>query len=370
MCDDRELPAGPPGKSATIVALIGVVGLLAMLATAACRTIQDPVPINAWDDVRFGPLVPHDTFPGDCGLCHVPERWDVLRDDFAFDHEAETGVALEGAHTQAACLRCHNDRGPVQQYVARGCSGCHVDPHAGRLGTDCAHCHHQVDWRPTGMIAEHATTRFPLTGAHAGIACDACHRRAKLGDFRGEPTECHLCHMDDLARATDPDHRQSGLVRDCQRCHSTVSWAGAAFDHTTFPLTGAHARADCLDCHVGGRYRGTPRDCIGCHQQDYQQATNPNHVTAQFPTTCEVCHSTVAWRPASFNHDPYFPISSGDHSGLSCIDCHPGNNYNTFSCITCHAHRRTEMDDEHRGVPGYMWVSAACLQCHPRGRER
>ena len=32
-------------------------------------------------------------------------------------------VALRGAHAQAGCLLCHNDRGPVQQFAARGCGG-------------------------------------------------------------------------------------------------------------------------------------------------------------------------------------------------------------------------------------------------------
>ena len=52
-----------------------------------------------WDK-KWGPLVPHKTFPKKCDLCHVPKRWDVMRPDFHFDHLKETGYALEGAHAE------------------------------------------------------------------------------------------------------------------------------------------------------------------------------------------------------------------------------------------------------------------------------
>jgi hypothetical protein len=75
-----------------------------------------------WDK-KLGPLVPHKSFPKDYGLCHVPDRWDVIKKDFHFDHEKETGYRLEGAHVTAFCVRCHNDRGPVKTFSVRGCAG-------------------------------------------------------------------------------------------------------------------------------------------------------------------------------------------------------------------------------------------------------
>jgi hypothetical protein len=38
-----------------------------------------------------------------------------------------------------------------------------------------------------------------------------------------------------------------------------------------------------------------------------------------------------------------------------------------FSCITCHAHNQSDMDNKHSGVSGYSYNSAACYQCHPTG---
>jgi hypothetical protein len=138
------------------------------------------VPRESWSK-HWGPLVPHKTFPGDCSICHVTDSWDTLKKDFSFDHKAQTGYPLEGAHTEAACLRCHNDRGPVMAYVNRGCGGCHPDPHASALGLDCQRCHSQTDWTPTGLIAEHARTRFHLVAAHAVAPCESCHLQAAVG---------------------------------------------------------------------------------------------------------------------------------------------------------------------------------------------
>ena len=120
-------------------------------------------------------------------LCHEGTEWRGVRDDFVFDHEAETGVPLVGAHARAACLLCHNDRGPVAVFAAQGCGGCHEDIHRSTLGPDCARCHTEETWRPFGQIEMHARTRFPLVGAHASTSCYRCHPGAEVGYF--VPTE-------------------------------------------------------------------------------------------------------------------------------------------------------------------------------------
>ncbi|MSR47041.1 MAG: hypothetical protein EXS13_08245 [Planctomycetes bacterium] len=344
-------------------ALFAIGGVLLL---AACYALR-PLPRQGWDEGRFGPLVPHRTFPTDCSLCHVAQRWDLLKPDFAFDHAAATGTALEGAHANASCLRCHNDRGLVSEFVVHGCGGCHVDPHEGTLGGDCTACHDQQTFEPTGRIAEHARTRFPLAGAHLAAACDRCHEQARIGRYVGAPLECAACHQADLASATSPDHVALGYQDDCQRCHSPTAWRGAHFAHTTFALQGQHRAADCTNCHVAGGFAGTPRDCYSCHAADYAATTAPDHATAGFGTSCEQCHTANTWGDGNFDHDS-FPIS-GAHDGLDCADCHTTGNYPTFSCIDCHEHRQSEADKEHKDEQGYSWNSLACFSCHPDGRE-
>jgi hypothetical protein len=342
-----------------------IVLALALVAVIACNVVAPP---HGWPQDR-GPVVPHDTFPADCSLCHLPGGWHAIRPDFEYDHAAETGVALGGAHREARCLRCHNDRGPVAAFAQRGCGGCHVDPHRAELGARCEDCHGEQTWRPREQIERHARTRLPLSGAHAAVACFACHPGAQASNFAGLDPRCDTCHQRDLGRARDPDHQALGWTRDCQQCHVPTGFRPARFAHPpSFPLRGGHQGLDCARCHgPGNAFSGLSRDCDACHLDDYQRTADPSHAAAGFPTRCDSCHTTSGWRGARFDHR--FPIQSGRHAGLSCSDCHgAGAGFAQFRCVDCHAHERGETDRRHRDVPGYVYASPACYQCHPTGR--
>jgi hypothetical protein len=393
-----------------------VLGALSFLVVIACvsRWRRDQ-PVQGWWDER-GPVVPHDSFPADCSLCHQGDGWTEIRADFAFDHAGETGVPLVAAHAAAQCLRCHNDRGPVAAFAARGCAGCHADVHRGLMGADCESCHDQESWRPDAVIEIHARTRFPLIGAHAAAACWRCHPGGQSGNFAPVSAECITCHQSDLALALDPDHVAQGWVSDCDECHIPTTWAGAGFRHGTWPLSGAHKAADCTQCHVGGVFAGTPSDCVDCHLSDYVGATDPDHDALGFPTDCAQCHGTSDWDDAQFDHagivtgcvschlsdyqattdpdhaaagfplecegchntrtwndaqfDHSFPIQSGTHGGFDCAECHlsPGT-FDNPTCTSCHEHFCSEMNRKHDEVSGYVCVSSACIDCHPTGKQ-
>lgn len=205
------------------IAVAVCVGTLAL----ACAT-QGPLGIEQhrwWSGL--GPVLPHDEFPEDCSLCHVGEDWHSVRDDFVFDHEAETGVALQGAHMSAKCLLCHNDRGPVDVFARQGCAGCHEDIHIGTLGNRCDTCHVEQSWFPFGQVELHRKTRFPLEGVHASTSCRRCHVGAEQGRFVPTDTQCVTCHTDDLAVALNPGHVGLGWVDHCDRCHQPTTWQNA-----------------------------------------------------------------------------------------------------------------------------------------------
>ena len=61
-------------------------------------------------------------------------------------------------------------------------------------------CHTTSGW-PGGKF-NHATTQFPLTGAHLPLACAQCHGD---GVWRGKPTACVACHQRDYDRRDDPE---------------------------------------------------------------------------------------------------------------------------------------------------------------------
>lgn len=205
-----------PGKS-TCLAMIASAALVVACVT---QTPGAAARHRWWSGL--GPVLSHDTFPGDCSLCHDGGDWLKVSDDFSFDHEKETGVPLYGAHLEARCLLCHNDRGPVATFAARGCGGCHEDVHFGRLGQNCRECHQEETWRPFGQVARHNRTRFPLVGVHADTACRRCHPGAEVGNFVPTDTECVTCHADDLARTTN--HVGLGRTTNCDRCHMPTFW--------------------------------------------------------------------------------------------------------------------------------------------------
>ncbi len=248
-----------------------------------------------------------------------------------------------------------------------------ASPH-GDIKIACTACHTTEGWTvlASPMKFDHSTTGFKLTGQHKDIACQDCHIQLR---FTKTPTDCYSCHRKDYDAAISIDHRLAGFGTNCVQCHraSAATWQ-SSFDHnlTDFPTRGAHEAVPCLSCHIGNRYRGTPIECIACHEKDYVAAQNPNHITAGFNTECAVCHRALTWQPAAFFPHPYFPIHAGDtHSpGVwnACTDCHSDQpNYSTFACINCHEHTKARTDSRHQGVSGYVYESSACYRCHPTG---
>ncbi|MCA8977665.1 MAG: hypothetical protein KDC98_23270 [Planctomycetes bacterium] len=339
-------------------------GLLAacmLTLVVACATF---VPQHGWDADTYGPVVPHDGFPADCTLCHAPGDWHTMRADFKFDHEAETGVALSGAHNQAGCLMCHNDRGPVAQFTARGCSGCHADPHLQRLGQNCKDCHNEDTWQPREAIAQHDRTRFPLVGSHAAVACFRCHAGAQVGNFAGASPDCGSCHMDDRTRSKDPDHILLNFSTDCKTCHLALDWKPARFSHpASFPLTHGHFNLECRQCHTTpNSFTGLSPACASCHSDEHAATTEPSHLAASFGTDCSECHTTVTFRQANWQHPAGFAMTFG-HANRNCSECHTGQSYvNTSTdCVSCHL-------DNYQSTNNPNHVTAQlpqdCEQCH------
>jgi hypothetical protein len=319
----------------------------------------------------------------DCARCHVTAAWERLRPGVAgFDHR-RTGFPLRGAHAALLCDRCHAGSATSGEAAARGggasargaaraaCASCHADPHRGEQGTSCEQCHSERSFRAEDGLTRHRATRFPLTGAHASAECGACHLERASGRFTPLPTECGACHLRDYLATTNPNHAATGFSTRCEECHRPTVWSAAKVYHDRFfPLTGAHAAVACASCHPGGRYAGTPRDCFGCHAADYGAAANPNHAQSGFGTDCQSCHGESSWRPATFDHERFFPLRSGPHSRFrnDCNACHPQpSNRSVFTCTTCH--QRNDTDREHRNEPGYRYADADCYRCHPQGRH-
>ncbi|GMV05048.1 MAG: hypothetical protein AMXMBFR53_13280 [Gemmatimonadota bacterium] len=363
----------------------------AQVACATCHTVPDyglkgPRPATADDCVAchqadYDASHPGSAFPTTCLSCHARDRWEGA----TFDHGARTGYVLEGPHAPVACATCHTMPGYGLRFptptAADDCVACHqADYDANHAGSGfpatCLSCHARDRWE--GANFDHVqATGFELVGPHAPLACTSCHGvpgYVLLFPPPATPDDCVACHQADY----DREHAGSGFPTTCLSCHASDRWEGATFDHAAaasgFVLVGAHAVTPCASCHtIPGYGLVFPRpasadDCVACHQADYA----PAHGAEGYPTTCASCHNATAWEPSTFDHDrQYFPIHSGAHreEWSRCADCHTNPaDFGVFTCLTCHEHRQSAMDDKHKEVTGYAYTSAACLSCHPVGK--
>ncbi len=310
-----------------------------------------------------------------CTDCHTTSGWKFEMEKSKFDHN-KTEFKLEGQHGLTNCSECHTSL--VFNEAKSNCVDCHSDLHNTTVGTDCARCHTPKSWIVDNITEIHQMGRFPLLGAHNSIDCSACHTSASQLEFEPLGVECIDCHQDNYLATTTPDHSQAGYSTNCIECHKIEAheWSSSGINHDFFPLNEGHEIADCSACHKEGLTGPISPDCYSCHQNDYNSATNPTHQNAGFSTDCVECHTlSPDWKPANFTaHDGmFFPIYSGEHKGEwdACTDCHTQpDNYSAFSCIDCHEHNRSEMDDEHNDVNGYSYNSMACFSCHPGGSEK
>jgi predicted CXXCH cytochrome family protein len=314
--------------------------------------------------VSFTTDSPHgEKFKVSCNVCHSPSSWKIDKTIYSFDHN-KTAMPLEGSHMETNCRSCHATL--VFTDAKTACSDCHADIHENTTGPDCGRCHTPKSWIVENITALHRQSRFPLVGPHVTAECSQCHKSASLLRFEPLGIACFDCHQANYFATTKPNHAQSGFSVNCEECHSINSfdwnWNGSNIDHSFFPLSAGHAIADCKRCHTNGTYSNISRECSSCHLANYNQTTNPNHLSAQFPTTCYQCHTTNPdWKPATFNHTN-FPLTSG-HALTDCNQCHINGNYTNTSteCVSCHLANYNQTTDPNHVSAQYP---TTCGECH------
>jgi hypothetical protein len=301
----------------------GATTLVALRATT-----KECVACHAAKDVHQGRL------GTSCAECHTTATWT----DAKIDHN-RTRFALVGQHVGGLCESCHVDRHWAG--IGMTCRSCHAkdDPHASQFPGDCASCHSATGWKD--VTFDHSTTTFALQGAHAGPTCAACHAN---GRYVGTPTACAACH-------TKPSSHGSALSGTCSSCHTTTAWKPATFNHdkAAFKLTGAHQSVTCQKCHAGGGFSGAPTACVACH-------TKPASHGSALSGTCSSCHTTTAWKPATFNHNKAAFKLTGAHRSVTCQKCHGGGTFSgtPIACAACHTKPAS-----HGSAFG-----SACASCH------
>lgn len=357
----------------------------------------------------------------ECRACHTEHKGRNARvvklDEKAFDH-ARTDFPLRGKHAKQACKDCHFAN-VKHRKAASDCFACHRDDdkHKGHLGTKCANCHGEADWKQARF--DHGKTRFALRGAHDDLKCDKCHTDLSFartpmdclschrkddthkGIFGGRCQDCHRetkwdqptfrhdtdtryrlldkhrvvpcekCHGSPGAVKKTPsrcvachkadDTHKGSLGEKCESCHSEKQWKQARFEHNRdirFPLRDKHAAAKCESCHKPGATTAKlPGRCNDCHVEDDRKKGHKG----RYGEKCESCHNEKAFKPSLFLHDRDTPYPLRDkHRQVKCDDCHKGPSVfdklanNCFAC-----HERIDMDKGHKGRFG-----AKCETCH------
>ena len=347
----------------------------------------------------------------DCSQCHTSEtnlRFEPMDDACFSCHQPEYVATTNPDHEQAGystnCIECHkidafewtgiginHDFFPLTQgHAIEDCARCHTSPDYSSISPDCITCHNedflatnnpnhqtlhfsptcttchttQPGWKPA-EYNEHDNQYFPIySGSHNGVwdNCTDCHTDPNnYAEFT-----CISCHSNP---ETDNEHNEvagySYTNTACLACHPTGSEDGA-FDHnnTNFQLTGAHTNVECLSCHANG-YAGTPIECVACHMDNFDQTTNPNHITLGVSTDCASCHTTAPdWNPAKFpNHNDFYPLN-GAHATIKdqCIACHNGDYNNTpNTCVGCHQSDYNQTTNPSHTALNY---STDCVLCH------
>jgi len=335
----------------------------------------------------------------DCASCHQVQEWKPAT--YTVAQHAASAYPLEGKHATVRCDACHRriqgatpgTAGVRIRMAHATCRDCHEDAHGTQLakrpdGGACESCHRVDGWKSVSFtVAQHARLRLPLEGAHAKIACAACHGpdRPGLPALPGEgalgparvaivPREvaCEACHFDPHAGKLAGKGRRPGKA-GCLACHGTDSFRPSTMDvaahsATPFPLEGGHGAIPCAACHAEIKspsaassllLKHAPRPpmtfavqgfqrCEACHQGPHgnQFAKRPDR------GACASCHTTLAFKPASrFDHgrDAGFSLE-GAHARVACARCHParkdaaGRSFVLYrpvpkDCKSCHGER-------------------------------
>jgi len=280
-----------------------------------------------------------------CRACHTEHKGREARvvtlDEKTFDHR-QTDYLLKGKHAETECKQCHRP-GSKFSSAQTTCIGCHKknDEHKGKLGTKCADCHTETDWKEARF--DHDKTRFKLDDKHAKAACKDCHRD---NAFKNTPLACVSCHRKD-------DTHKGRYGEKCQTCHNAKLWSDILFDHdvdTKYALRGKHRQARCNTCHTGNLYRDKLQTaCIACHKKDDKH-------NKTLGNDCVKCHVERDWKEARFDHGKSrFPLR-GKHEDIECKACHKSAVFKEapMTCLGCH-----KKDDKHKGALGEK-----CGDCH------
>ena len=200
-------------ESAAVVAALGVARVEMRPPHGACTECHN--------DPHGGRFVAGGERPHaeGCLACHSMGAFRPSRVDIAL--HAKYSFPLEGAHRAVPCQACHAEltAAPAASSLKaaahprvlrfaeskRACASCHENPHGDQFAKRadrgaCESCHGADAFAPASRFDHTRDASFKLDGAHARVACAACHRSERLASgktrmiYRPVPGRCVDCH--------------------------------------------------------------------------------------------------------------------------------------------------------------------------------
>ena len=183
-------------------------------------------------------------------------------------------------------------------------------------------------------LSRQAITPGPLSAAHAGVRCSACH----IPTAKAPSEKCLDCHKPMLKVMREKQGYHGLLEGRCGACHREHGGRDAdlrrldrrMFNHrlARFPLEGPHARLDCTACH------------------QLQGKGGPRFTFMLGKTKCDACHTDIQ------------PLIQGKIPGLK--DAKPHSHFEIAE-IRCHNCHKAAVQSPSRFVD-------ACVKCHDNDR--
>jgi hypothetical protein len=159
------------------------------------------------------------------------------------------------------------------------------------------------------------------------------------------------------------DH--SSITGSCSGCHDGITATGKTPTHINSTNT-------CDDCHntIGWLpatvdHTSVNGTCYSCHDGITAPGKTPTHVLSS--NNCDDCHTTTAWIPAGFDHSSGTGSCSTCHNGTTAIGKPKNHFVTTLQCDECHSTSNwTSIDFDHSSgdYPGDHNSSVVCLSCH------
>lgn len=215
----------------------------------------------------------------------------------------------------------------------------------------------QLRGKPLDGYSSHADFERECLHCHAPVRCLSANL-------------CQDCHME-IARERAETVGLHGLLPGtdkCQTCHGEhqgrdVMLSAVPFGRINhegmggFSL-GLHesdydgARLTCQSCHELGLHEATSESCAACHAAEAAEGMAA-HVE-EYGERCVGCHDGQD-RMIAFEHGEVY-VLDGAHSGVECVQCHPGLVFGgeERECVACH-----EDPEVHAGEFGLE-----CDRCH------